>query len=142
MRRYIHIKTPHVKYASYLVVSFLTQEVPMSKLLIISVIVAICSSCTTYTSFAPYGETYPPNNQSVKIIPQTEQASLSCIRIGEIHIFDPGLAINCGYDHVLNKAKKETNARGGNTFKITRVSTPSFWTSSCYRIRGEVLLCD
>lgn len=39
------------------------------------------------------------------------------------------------------QAKNETKAHGGNVFKITRVSTPKVWSSTCYRIRGEILLC-
>jgi len=104
-------------------------------------IVVFCSSCATSTSFAPYGESYPPTNQGVKIISQIDSVPSSCVRIGELHIYDAAIATQCGYEDVLSQAKNETNAHGGNAFKITRVSTPSFWTSTCYRIRGEVLKC-
>ena len=113
----------------------------MRNFFIVSFIVVLCSSCATSKSFTPYGEIYPPTNQTVVIIAQIDSVDSSCIRIGELHIYDASFATQCGYEDVLNQAKNETNAHGGNAFKITRVSTPSFWTSTCYRIRGEILLC-
>ena len=104
-------------------------------------LIAFCSSCAASKHFCPYGEIYPATKDTVKIISQVDSIPSSCIRIGDLHIYDAGFASQCGYEEVLNQAKMETNARGGNVFKVTRVSTPSIWTSTCYRIRGEVLLC-
>ena len=121
--------------------SHFAKEFKLRDSLIGSLIVVLCSSCATSKSFVPYGEIHPPIDQDVKIIAQPDSVPSSCIRIGELHIYDAGLAIRCGYEDVLNQAKKESNAHGGNAFKITRVSAPNFWGSSCYRIRGEILLC-
>jgi len=111
------------------------------KIIIATVIVLLFSSCATSKSFTPYGEIYARTTQTVKIIAQIDSIPKSCMRIGELHIYDASFATQCGYEDVLNQAKNETNAHGGNAFKITRVSSPSFWTSTCYRIRGEILLC-
>jgi hypothetical protein len=105
-------------------------------------LLAFLVSCSTATSYRPYGETLPPSKGPVKVISMGEQTPGSCKAIGEIHIYDPGMADNCGYDQVLSEAKREAALKGGNTFKVTRVSPPDFWLSwNCYRIRGEVLNC-
>ncbi len=113
----------------------------MYKLITVSLFVVFLSSCATSKSFAPYGVVYPPTTETVNIIAQHDLVPSSCIRIGELHIYDASFATKCGYEDVLNQAKKETNKYGGNYFKVKRVSTPSFWTSTCYRIRGDILLC-
>ena len=113
----------------------------MVKLFLVLFLTAILSACSTSKSFSPYGELYPPTSVPVQIYSQGEAVPSSCIRIGELHIYDATLATQCGYNDVLEQAKSETNSHGGNAFVITRVSTPSVWTSTCYRIRGEILLC-
>ena len=108
---------------------------------IVTFTAVICSACTPVKTFKPYGEAYPPSNEAVKVVPMTARPDSQCVRIGEIHVFDSGFSLGCGYEEVLSRAVKETSKRGGNAFHITRVSAPHFWDSTCYRIRGEALQC-
>jgi hypothetical protein len=107
----------------------------------IAPVVVFLASCATNKSFVNYGQKYPPNSETVKVFPPSEPVDAGCTRIGEIHIYDSGFSTGCGYDSVLEQAKKVASQNGGNAFQITRISEPHFWSSTCYRIRGEALLC-
>ncbi|ODS81366.1 MAG: hypothetical protein ABS46_11665 [Cytophagaceae bacterium SCN 52-12] len=62
--------------------------------------------------------------------------------IGTVKIGDSGFSTDCGLDVAIEKAKDEARKAGGNAIKITRHQPPSFWTSSCHRIRADILKID
>ncbi len=62
--------------------------------------------------------------------------------VGTVKIGDSGFSTDCGLDVAIEKAKDEARKAGGNAIKITRHQPPSFWTSSCHRIRADILKID
>lgn len=113
----------------------------ISRAAVVAALLLAGAGCSTTAAYKPYGARLAPYTGEVRVIPLDESAPNSCSRLGEVHIYDAGLAVSCGYDAVLEKARQKTGQQGGNFFHITRVSAPNFWTSTCYRIRGESLLC-
>src|SRR4051812_47095089 len=82
----------------------------------IAPVVVFLASCATNKSFVNYGQKYPPNSETVKVFPPSEPVDAGCTRIGEIHIYDSGFSTGCGYDSVLEQAKKAASQNGGNAF--------------------------
>lgn len=107
----------------------------------IAALLLVSAGCSTTAAYKPYGVRLASYSGEVGVIPLTESAPNTCSKLGEVHIYDAGFAVSCGYDAALEKARRETGQQGGNFFHITRVSAPSIWTSTCYRLRGEALLC-
>lgn len=62
--------------------------------------------------------------------------------IGTVKIGDSGFSTDCGLDVAIAKAKEEARKAGGNAIKVTRHKAPSFWTSSCHRIKADILKID
>lgn len=62
--------------------------------------------------------------------------------VGTVKIGDSGFSTDCGLDVAIEKAKEEARKAGGNAIKITRHQPPSFWTSSCHRIKADILKID
>jgi len=106
------------------------------------VFIIVLVSCTTTNSYRPYGASYLPYQGKVEVLSIYTPIPTSCIRLGEVHVYDGGLAFNCDYETVLDQAQQLVAKAGGDTLKLTKISTPNFWVSSCYRIRGDVLLCQ
>ena len=113
----------------------------MSRVSFVAALAVLLVSCSASKSFVSYGQRYPPNTERVRVIPPSEPIGAACTPIGEIHVYDSGFSTSCGYDAVLEQAKKATSENGGNAFHITRISEPNFFGSTCYRLRGEALLC-
>lgn len=59
-------------------------------------------------------------------------------QIGDIQIKDPGLALNCDYEIVLNLAKSKALELGANALYIYEHQSPNLW-SSCDRIKAKAL---
>jgi len=89
-------------------------------------------------------KSYPPLSlkDSVKVIPLESPAPASAELLGNVHIFDQGGSVNCGYDVVIEAAKTEARKAGGNALKITEHLLPSFWGSSCDQIKADILRID
>ncbi len=62
--------------------------------------------------------------------------------VGTVKIGDSGFSTDCGLDVAIEKAKEEARKAGGNAIKVTRHQPPSFWTSSCHRIKADILRID
>lgn len=62
--------------------------------------------------------------------------------IGTVKVTDGGatFAYNCLYGNMVSLAVKKTAESGGNALRIDKHKEPSFWTSSCHRIWGSMLL--
>ncbi|MTI29266.1 hypothetical protein, partial [Xanthovirga aplysinae] len=68
-----------------------------------------------------------------KIVPEGSEL------LGEVIIGDTGFSTNCNYEIAIEKAKLEARKAGGNALKIVEHKFPSFWSSSCHRIKAKIL---
>lgn len=59
--------------------------------------------------------------------------------IGSVCVKDGGFAVNCGYDRVMQLAKKAASEQGGNGLYVVTHQTPNRWSSSCHQVSALIL---
>lgn len=59
--------------------------------------------------------------------------------IGELSIRDAGFTFKCDWETILEKAKTEVRAAGGNGLEILRHTYPNPWGSHCHQIIAHIL---
>jgi len=69
-------------------------------------------------------------------IDEGDRISDSTIVLGEINVYDGGLAVNCGFAEVINKLEEEARKVGADAIKITELKPPDSF-STCFRIKAE-----
>ncbi len=79
--------------------------------------------------------------EEVLVFTEFEEIPFSYEVIGNVSVDDAGLTVGCGYDEVIEIAKKRAGEAGGDVIKLIRVTNPDLW-STCYRISAAVLLFD
>jgi hypothetical protein len=58
--------------------------------------------------------------------------------LGAIKVGDSGFSTHCGWEDIIEKAKMEARAAGGNSIKIVKHTLPNIW-STCHRITANIL---
>jgi hypothetical protein len=58
--------------------------------------------------------------------------------LGVVKIGDSGFSTNCGWEEIIEKAKMEARAVGGNSIKIIKHTPPNIW-STCHKITVNIL---
>ncbi|MCL6217604.1 hypothetical protein [Zunongwangia pacifica] len=83
------------------------------------------------------------NNDVVVVIEEYKKIpdSIPSKTIGEFHLKDGGLTVDCSYEHVLSLAKNEARKLGGNAIKITAHKLPNA-LSICHQITFKILKID
>lgn len=61
--------------------------------------------------------------------------------LGSVYIGDSGLSVGCGFNEVIDIAKRKAIEEGGNAIQITEIKIPDF-SSTCYRIRANILVLE
>ena len=74
---------------------------------------------------------------SILVIPIKMQLPENAKKIGSIKVGNNSTAAHCDYEAVLQNAKMEAMALGGNLIKITHLIPPVF-ISKCYKIKADV----
>jgi hypothetical protein len=64
-----------------------------------------------------------------------DRLSENTTTLGNISVYDAGLAINCGLEEVMIKAEEEAKRLGADAIKIIEINPPDF-LSTCYRIEA------
>ncbi len=78
-------------------------------------------------------------NQNVVVFEVNEEVPKNTSFIGNISLGDSGFTTNCDFETIINIAKSEARKVGGNALKITEHILPSFFGSSCHRIKADIL---
>ena len=83
------------------------------------------------------------NNDAVVVIEEYKKIpdSIPTKTIGEFHLKDGGLTVDCSYEHVLDLAKNEARKFGGNAIKITEHKLPNA-LSTCHQLKFKILKMD
>jgi hypothetical protein len=58
------------------------------------------------------------------------------INLGEIKFGDTGLSTDCGFETIINIAKKKACEEGADAIQLVEIKTPDGW-STCYRIKAR-----
>ena len=118
----------------------MTTKYSISLMLILSIIFA---GCAASVSFTPNGSarTPKPENAKITILDGDERYSDKCASLGQIEVYDAGLAVNCDFDVVVNKAVQKAQEVGADAIKITEIKKPDF-ISTCYRLKAIALAYD
>ena len=97
----------------------------------------VISSCAPSVSVTKFNEKRPPKPAEDKIFVffNTDKLSDKCVPLGEISVYDAGLAVNCGFYDVLFKAMDQAKEIGADAIKVTEVKKPDL-LSTCYRIKA------
>ena len=59
--------------------------------------------------------------------------------IGDLSIRDAGFTFKCDWETILEMAKTEVRAAGGNGLEILQHTYPNLWGSQCHQIFGHIL---
>lgn len=102
-----------------------------------SLFLSSCSPSLKYTSIKP-SKTSKPSGHNIIVYPLGSSLPSNATIIGSIYIGDTGFSMGCGYDDVLNIAKRKAREVGGDAIQITEVKTPDL-SSTCYRIRANII---
>jgi hypothetical protein len=107
-------------------------------LLILLTLFLIGCSPTIRTTSTSY---YPPThvNEPIVVFGLNDAIPSNSKNIGTIKIGDSGLSVNCGWDQVIEKAKRACRRIGGNGIKLVSVYEPDFFSSTCYQITAYVI---
>ena len=101
------------------------------------------SSCAPSVSISSNGvkRSPKPDSYEMMIVKPYEQLSDSCKILGDIKVYDAGLAVNCGFNKVLNKLIKKAKLLGADAIKIVKINPPDM-LSTCYRIEALAVSYD
>lgn len=83
--------------------------------------------------------TFPPLEATKKIIllGENEKVPKNSTLVGDLKIGDSGFSTDCGYNTVIENAKKTAKNSGANIIKLTEVNKPNL-LSTCYRIKAKL----
>lgn len=106
-------------------------------LLFISIIFSSCNPKV----ITDLTKTYPPVDfrEDIIVIGLEQDEGENWEELGIVKVGDSGFSTNCGYDLVIEKAKLEAMAAGGNAIKVIEHKLPSALGSSCHRIVAKIL---
>ncbi len=84
---------------------------------------------------------YPVTTEPQDVVVLGPQSAVpeSAERLGSVRITDSGFTLECSYEEVLDKARRETSRWGGNLLHIIAHRRPDLW-STCHRIKGDIWL--
>lgn len=111
---------------------------PNQKLLLIPILISLfIISCGPSIKVTSSGETREPKSKDYKmlVLDINDRLPDKCVSLGEISVYDAGLAEHCSYKEVLSKAIKQAKTMGADAIKLTEVLKPDFWCT-CYRIKA------
>ena len=102
------------------------------------------TACSTMPKvIADVTMTLPPRPaDSVAVYEVGADAPQNAVEIGKVRVTDGGMTpdYDCLYNNILSLAVKKTAESGGNGLRIDKHKEPSFWSSTCHRIWGTMLL--
>jgi len=108
------------------------------------VVASLLTGCQTAPKvIAELTEHYPARQaDSVMVYELGDQVPAEAKVIGTVRVTDGGItpAYNCLYSNMVSLAVRKTAESGGNALRIDQHKEPSFWTSTCHRIWGSMLL--
>jgi len=79
----------------------------------------------------------PVSYEEVIIFENKDFLPEDAIKIGRVDIFDNGVSTNCGYEQVVDMAKKEASKAGGNAIHIVKHFLPDL-RSTCHKIEAKI----
>ncbi len=77
----------------------------------------------------------------VVALPLRMEAPAGAKKLGNITVGNNATATTCDYEALIDTAKSEARAMGGNMVKITELVAPVF-ISKCYKIKADVYYAD
>ncbi len=80
-----------------------------------------------------------PTDASVDVYAPGESPDKPFKVVGIVTIGDTGFSVNCGFEEVVESAKEQARAAGGDAIRITELRPPDS-RSTCYRITASVIV--
>ena len=113
----------------------------IGRLALRAAILAICLSSCSPVVHKKISKPLTPKEESVEVavFERNEIVPDNAEVIGEISIRDAGFTTNCGWETILEKAKTEVRAAGGNGLEILQHAYPNPWVSPCHQIHANIL---
>ncbi|WP_264564571.1 DUF2846 domain-containing protein [Flavobacterium sp. N3904] len=111
----------------------------MKKLIFFSSLILLVS-CGTSISTKLANKNYQKLNDENQIIvlEKTDILPDHSEFIGDVKIGDSGFTTDCGYNKVITDVTTAARNAGGNIVQITEIKEPSFFGSTCYRVKAKV----
>lgn len=110
----------------------------MKKILFLLIIAIGFASCSPMVHKNITKQLTPRDNTAnVVVFDVNEMVPDNAEIIGNLHVTDPGFSWGCDWEAVLEKAKSEVRAAGGNGLEITNHIYPNQY--SCHQIFGNIL---
>jgi len=111
----------------------------MKNLLLIAILGCILQSCTPKAKSFISNNNLAPIEESneIYIIEQGGEIPANSDLVGHLKVGDSGFSTDCGYEKVMQEAKKTARKSGANFIVITEVKKPNF-ASTCYRIKANM----
>lgn len=117
------------------------KVVKMKKLVLVSIICLLLSSCSSQVDYVANSTTRTPRPKNCSIdvyLPGTSLNKPYSI-IGSIIIGDSGFSVDCGQATVFKQVKEQGCLAGADAVLLTEIKEPD-WLSTCYRIQGSMLV--
>jgi hypothetical protein len=108
-------------------------------LLILVTILFFGGCASTVSSYIERQMPSLPDNQHITVFGLSDTPPVNSQNIAFISIGDSGFSVNCSYSEVVDTAVQECRRLGGNALKITSITEPDFFGSTCYRISATAL---
>ncbi|HEU4790786.1 MAG TPA: hypothetical protein VFS71_13960 [Flavobacterium sp.] len=111
----------------------------MKKLLLFSLLI-LFAACGTSVSTKLANKNYQKLNDENQIIvlEKTDVLPGNSEFIGDVKIGDSGFTTDCGYNKVISDVTTAARNAGGNIIQITEIKEPSFFGSTCYRVKAKI----
>ncbi len=95
--------------------------------------------CTPTVKSRLQNTSFPPlaSADEVIVLTQGESVPQNSSFVGNLKIGDSGFSTDCGYETVMENAKKAAQKSGANIIELTEVKVPSM-ASTCYRIKAKL----
>lgn len=106
-------------------------------------VIALAASCSPRV-ITTISQRLPPldEQEAVTVIHEGGAFPDNGLVIGMVEVSDTGFSTKCGYDDVVELARREAEKAGGNYLFISSHILPNVWTSSCHQIVGTIVRVD
>jgi len=108
---------------------------------VLALLTLLISSCSTQVDYIANtsGRAARPDDCDISVFLPNTQVGKSYDIIGSILIGDSGLTMDCGQATVIKQAKAKGCQVGADAIVLTEIKEPD-WISTCYRIKGNMIV--